>query len=271
MPPCYFSLCQPSRVSVRNHPSKSAEPYSRAIYLLFIFLLSHFFSSRMSKIRRSHSPGVGAGQPPKLRQVGPWANRFPWRLCHGLCHNPPIPTHACVSGSVTRLAQKRQRTRAKPAWTLPLYRFVISLYLDSFALGNGMEEVVGSIPTRSTNRSNNLDRASVHRQSVCVMVCVITYHFAAFGRASIALRLASMRTWLYRSSIFRLTCPAIAMMVESDAPLSASDVIAQCRRSWKRKPGSPAFFVRVRQADRQLLTCVVGSNPVTLYPQPFYR
>ena len=31
--------------------------------------------------------------------------------------------------------------------------------------------------------------------------------------------------------------------------------MAQCRRSWNRKPGSPAFFVRVRQADRQLLTC----------------
>jgi len=41
------------------------------------------------------------------------------------------------------------------------------------------------------------------------------------------------------------------MMVESAAPLSASDVIAQCRRSWNRKPGSPAFFVSVRQADRQ--------------------
>jgi hypothetical protein len=43
------------------------------------------------------------------------------------------------------------------------------------------------------------------------------------------LRAASIRTWLYRSSIRRLTCPAIAMMVESDAPFSARDVIAQCR------------------------------------------
>ena len=127
-----------------------------------------------------------------------------------------------------------------------------------------MEEVVGSIPTRSTNQSNNLDRASARRLGVCVMVCVITHHSGAFGRASIALRLASMRTWLYRSSILRLTCPAIAMIVESAAPLSASDVIAQCRRSWNRKPGSPAFFVRVRHAVRQLLICVVGSNPVTL-------
>src|SRR5271165_4803028 len=50
-----------------------------------------------------------------------------------------------------------------------------------------------------------------------------------------------MRTWLYRSSIRLLTCPAIAMMVESDVPSSASWVIAQCRRSWNRNPGSPAF------------------------------
>ena len=46
---------------------------------------------------------------------------------------------------------------------------------------HGMEEVVGSIPTRSTNQSNNLARASVRRQSVCVTVCVITRHFAAIG------------------------------------------------------------------------------------------
>jgi hypothetical protein len=39
---------------------------------------------------------------------------------------------------------------------------------------------------------------------------------------SIALRFASMRTWLYRSSIRLLTCPAIAIIVESDVPPSAS-------------------------------------------------
>ena len=46
---------------------------------------------------------------------------------------------------------------------------------------NGMEEVVGSIPTRSTNHLNNLDRPNVQRQSVCVMVCIIPRHFAAIG------------------------------------------------------------------------------------------
>lgn len=56
------------------------------------------------------------------------------------------------------------------------------------------------------------------------------------------------------------------MLVEYAVPLSANDVMTQCRRSWKRKPGNPAFFVRVRHSARQLLRCVVGSNPVTLQP-----
>jgi hypothetical protein len=46
---------------------------------------------------------------------------------------------------------------------------------------HGMEEVVGSIPTRSTNQPNNLARTSAHKRGVCVMVCVITSHFAAIG------------------------------------------------------------------------------------------
>jgi hypothetical protein len=45
-----------------------------------------------------------------------------------------------------------------------------------------MEEVVGSIPTRSTNQSNNLARANGQRSHVCVTVCVITRHFAAIGK-----------------------------------------------------------------------------------------
>ena len=42
---------------------------------------------------------------------------------------------------------------------------------------HGMEEVVGSIPTRSTNQSNNLDRVNIHGLDVCVMVC----HNPLFG------------------------------------------------------------------------------------------
>ncbi len=45
---------------------------------------------------------------------------------------------------------------------------------------HGMEEVIGSIPIRSTNNLYNLDNAHPLGPSVCVMVCVITPHFAAF-------------------------------------------------------------------------------------------
>jgi hypothetical protein len=42
-----------------------------------------------------------------------------------------------------------------------------------------MEEVTGSIPVRSTNHFSNLDGASAHKRGACVVVCVITRHFAA--------------------------------------------------------------------------------------------
>jgi hypothetical protein len=42
-----------------------------------------------------------------------------------------------------------------------------------------MEEVTGSIPVRSTNQINNLDRRNVQRLGVCIISCAITRHFAA--------------------------------------------------------------------------------------------
>ena len=64
---------------------------------------------------------------------------------------------------------------------LPVYPaincFRINLRLP-FAL-HGMEEVVGSIPTRSTKSLNKLDGTNVHGVGVCVMVCVITRRFGA--------------------------------------------------------------------------------------------
>jgi hypothetical protein len=42
-----------------------------------------------------------------------------------------------------------------------------------------MEEVVGSIPTRSTKSLNKLDGASSRRSGFCVVVCVITRRFGA--------------------------------------------------------------------------------------------
>jgi hypothetical protein len=49
---------------------------------------------------------------------------------------------------------------------------------------HGMEEVVGSIPTRSTKSLNKLDRASACDHDVCVVVCVITRRFGTYGKAS---------------------------------------------------------------------------------------
>ena len=52
---------------------------------------------------------------------------------------------------------------------VPVRKYCTVYYLahDSY---HGMEEVIGSIPIRSTNHPNNLDRASVHKLTVCVMV-----------------------------------------------------------------------------------------------------
>ena len=40
-----------------------------------------------------------------------------------------------------------------------------------------MEEVVGSIPTRSINSLNDLDRAGAFSVAICVAVCVVTHRF----------------------------------------------------------------------------------------------
>jgi hypothetical protein len=55
-----------------------------------------------------------------------------------------------------------------------------------------MEEVIGSIPIRSTNYFNNLDEMNAMWQSVCVMVCVIPPILLLLARLSIAVRFASM-------------------------------------------------------------------------------
>ncbi|MGO9339716.1 MAG: hypothetical protein ACLPY1_19625, partial [Terracidiphilus sp.] len=79
-------------------------------------------------------------------------------LCHGLCHNPAIPAgvglYLSVSLGHTQKAAILRETRMN---TASLCRFVsLSICSYSFALGNGMEEVIGSIPIRSTNYIDNL-------------------------------------------------------------------------------------------------------------------
>jgi hypothetical protein len=72
---------------------------------------------------------------------------------------------------------------------------------------HGMEEVIGSIPIRSTNYFQQLRRCERSGHSSCVMVCVITPILLLFETASIAVRFASMRTWEYRSSIMWVRHP----------------------------------------------------------------
>src|SRR5215470_17150084 len=47
---------------------------------------------------------------------------------------------------------------------------------------HGMEEVVGSIPTRSTNFLNNLDGLVGQSHDICVVSCVVTRPFGACGQ-----------------------------------------------------------------------------------------
>ena len=54
-----------------------------------------------------------------------------------------------------------------------------------------MEEVVGSIPTRSTRFLNNLDGLVRHSDDICVVSCVVTRTFGARGEGFH--RLASIR------------------------------------------------------------------------------
>ena len=46
---------------------------------------------------------------------------------------------------------------------------------------HGMEEVIGSIPIRSTNPFNKLHWPNLQRLHICVVTCVITCRFGACG------------------------------------------------------------------------------------------
>jgi hypothetical protein len=84
------------------------------------------------------------------------------RLCRSLCHNPRIPARVGpsrkVSLSHTRKAANVRKTRKNTAFLYHSVSLLICPY--SFALGNGMEEVVGSIPTRSTKLLQAFNRSS---------------------------------------------------------------------------------------------------------------
>jgi hypothetical protein len=78
-------------------------------------------------------------------------------LCRELCRNPSIPDGIWLCRSVS-LAHKRraENTRRTCMNTAPLYRLLsLGIAASQSKMRNGMEEVVGSIPTRSTKFLNN--------------------------------------------------------------------------------------------------------------------
>jgi hypothetical protein len=66
---------------------------------------------------------------------------------------------------------------------------------------NGMEEVIGSIPIRSTDQFNNLDRPTALRPVVCVIVFVIIHRSGAGARIALAEPIAANRTCEYFSAL----------------------------------------------------------------------
>jgi hypothetical protein len=108
---------------------------------------------------------------------------------------------------------------------------------------HGMEEVIGSIPIRSTNKPNNLEWENRRGRTDCVIACVITHHFAALGKGFHCCPLG------FHSDVgVPLKHPTADVSRDHHdgavrGPLSASCVIAQCRRSWNLNPGRPAFLV----------------------------
>jgi hypothetical protein len=75
-----------------------------------------------------------------------------------LCHNPAIPArigaYLAVLLGHAQMAANMRETRMN---TASLYHFVsLPISPSQSTLGNGMEEVIGSIPIRSTKYFNNL-------------------------------------------------------------------------------------------------------------------
>jgi hypothetical protein len=73
-------------------------------------------------------------------------------VCHWLCHNPAIQAGVVPPPSVSLgHTQEAANLRGTRMNTASAYHFVCQpMSQCSFAPGNGMEEVVGSIPTGST-------------------------------------------------------------------------------------------------------------------------
>ena len=126
----------------------------------------NFFRALVEVSKPSRSAGSG-----QLRSAVPMGIF----LCRNLCRNPVIPAGVrrllAVSIGYTRKAVNLREVRMNTACSC---RSVSLPFAPSqFVLGNGMEEVIGSIPIRSTIKSSPKPMA-YHRSSRIVTPCVET-------------------------------------------------------------------------------------------------
>jgi hypothetical protein len=93
-------------------------------------------------------PG-SAGGAPGAGRFAPRDNRF---VCLRLCCNPPGPTHIRIGGKVSLGLrwQSANRSLGRMNTANQCHSGLLRLVSSENEMRNGMEEVVGSIPTRST-------------------------------------------------------------------------------------------------------------------------
>jgi hypothetical protein len=94
---------------------------------------------------------------------------------------------------------------------------------------HGMEEVVGSIPTRSTNSLNSLDRASAFDHAICVMVYETATSVSRFRVANC--QNAGKQVQVTPLQPFQLTAPCVwysGKESQSDKPLPVHRTAKAC-------------------------------------------
>jgi len=126
--------------------------------------------------RRPKPQSIGNSETgPKLRPLPPGVAQKDFLvLCHSLCHNPATPARVgpllAVSLRHTPKAVNVRETRMNTAF---LCRSISLCVCPSrFALGNGMEEVIGSIPISTTNQIDKL-QMTLRRSHPVSPVCAV--------------------------------------------------------------------------------------------------
>jgi hypothetical protein len=130
--------------------------------------LSNF--GRRGSISRGSCPEVCGGGN-LLTLLSYQSSRQAGFLCHGLCRNHRVPASVeCCRALLLGNSRGAARMRPIRMNTVPRcqLRFGRVARLQS-KMRNGMEEVVGSNPTRSTKSPHNLDGANACSGGICVM------------------------------------------------------------------------------------------------------